>query len=369
VSESLLGWIFGAAVAQGVFLVVALASLRVRNSTSRWLLAALLAVLTLTLGEEYLDLIDRDPGLGIGLVADFVLWPLLYLFVASLAEDDPRPLKSQWPHLPPAVLAAGWYVVLYLSTDDRWMSLSNPETRQQIAATVLVKAVYFTIYAWLILRRPLQLGAKPEASRRALRWVRRWVWLLCGAYALGLLSFLAFYLEFGWAVDSDYVGGVVMVAVIYSLGYFAIANRNVFDVRPRRRAGSAGSDAAADLAARAAEYLSASRAYLDPDLSLKTLSEAVGASDTRLSEALNETIDGGFYALISDRRLEACLALLDDPANDGRTVLELAYAAGFNSKATFYRYFRGRQGMTPRAYRERTRRIGLTESAETNPSR
>ena len=62
-------------------------------------------------------------------------------------------------------------------------------------------------------------------------------------------------------------------------------------------------------------------------------------------------MDGGFYTLINKLRLDACIKLLDDHDNDERTVLDIAYESGFSSKATFYRYFRARKGMTPKSYR------------------
>lgn len=347
--ENIFSWIMGVAVAQGAFLCIALATLKVRNSNARWLLTAILLVLTLTLGEEFLDVIDYPFWLGIGLIADFMLWPMIYLLVASLAEDDPRPLRAHWRHFVPAVFSLAWLLSIHIGAEDQWVSLSNPAVRQQIALIVLVKALYFVGYAWATLRRPLVLSAKPAASRRALRWVRRWLWFVCGAYLLGMLSFLAFYLEFDWAVDSDIIGAAMLVVLIYSLGYFSIANRNVFDVRSgrpvsRERAGG-------DILARAGNYLAESKAYLDPDLSLRGLADALELNETRFSQALNEAMDGGFYTLINKLRLDACIKLLDDHDNDERTVLDIAYESGFSSKATFYRYFRARKGMTPKSYR------------------
>ena len=354
-SENILGWVFGAAVAQGFFLVVALALLDVRNSTARWLLAAVLLVLTLTLGEEFLDVAGLPFGLGVGLVAEFLLWPLLYLFIVSLAEDVPRPLRAQWWHLVPIAVGISWYLWIYFGAEDAWISLSNPEVRQQIALTVSIKALFFAFYAGLILTRPLQFDAKPAAVRRALGWVRRWVWVLCGTYVLLLLSFLAFYLQLDWAIDSDYFGGLVMAGGIYLLGYFALANRNVFDIQRPRSGGERDNDDAPGIVDKARDHLTSTEGYRDPELSLHKLAGALKIGESRLSNALNQSVEGGFYTLVNDLRLEACKALFDDPANDRRTVLELAYEAGFNSKATFYRYFRARLGMTPRAYRSKSR--------------
>ncbi|MFT7289315.1 MAG: hypothetical protein ACI87W_003445 [Halieaceae bacterium] len=229
VNEHLSGWIFGAAIAQGAFLVFALATIKAGNSPARWLLTAILLLLTLTLGEEFLDPVNYPIGLGMGMATEFLLWPLLYLFIGALAEDDSRPLGAQWRHLLPAGLAIAGYLLIYLGAEDRWSSLSNPQTRQQIALTVLIKALYFSAYAWMILRRPLALASKPPQTRRALIWVRSWICLVCGAYLLTLLSFLTFYLELDWAIDSDYIGGLLMVLSIYSLGYFALSNHKVLN--------------------------------------------------------------------------------------------------------------------------------------------
>lgn len=355
-NAEVLGWIFGTGVVQGLFLIISLGMLPVRNTRARWFLVASLGVFTTMLVEEFFDVVGLPPGIGIGLVVEFAAGPLLYLFVISLAEDDPAPLRARWPHFLPLILAGLWFSYLKLGANGADVSLSNPQFRQLVALTVLVKVIYFAVYAVLILRRPLSLSAKPPASRRALSWVRRWMWFVCGAYFLTALSFLAFYLQISWAVDSDQVGGVAMVIAIYSLGYFALANRNVFDVSVRRTLVEIDRSGAG-LARNAREYLEQSSLYLDPDFDLRTLADALRTSESRISKELNASIDGGFYSLVNDYRLDHFRRLVDDPASVNRTVLELAYDAGFSSKATFYRYFRAREGTTPKDYRARQRQL------------
>ena len=51
--------------------------------------------------------------------------------------------------------------------------------------------------------------------------------------------------------------------------------------------------------------------------------------------------------------------LARDPANQTRGVLDLAFEAGFSSKATFYRYFRAREGVTPNDFRAALSAAGL----------
>ena len=57
-----------------------------------------------------------------------------------------------------------------------------------------------------------------------------------------------------------------------------------------------------------------------------------------------------FYDLVARYRLNEFERLARDAGNRGRSVLELAYDAGFNSKASFYRLFRRVHGTTPTAF-------------------
>ncbi|HEV8315310.1 MAG TPA: helix-turn-helix domain-containing protein, partial [Burkholderiaceae bacterium] len=53
------------------------------------------------------------------------------------------------------------------------------------------------------------------------------------------------------------------------------------------------------------------------------------------------------------QRLDACERALAGAGSAGRTITEIAYAAGFSDAAHFSRAFQQRFGMTPRAYRRR----------------
>ncbi len=91
--------------------------------------------------------------------------------------------------------------------------------------------------------------------------------------------------------------------------------------------------------------------YTDPDLTLKTLAKKCGTNTATLSAFINGELDTTFYNLVNGYRLERVKTLLSDPKMSHKTVLFLAYQAGFKSKTTFNTMFKRETGMTPTAWR------------------
>lgn len=83
------------------------------------------------------------------------------------------------------------------------------------------------------------------------------------------------------------------------------------------------------------------------------------ARDLRMSRrwlhALLDDGETGFAGEVARRRLEECRRLLDDPAQDRRSITDIALAAGFGDLSTFNRQFRARYGLTPREVRRARR--------------
>lgn len=87
----------------------------------------------------------------------------------------------------------------------------------------------------------------------------------------------------------------------------------------------------------------------DPNLDPEQVAGACGIS-VRYLHALFRDTGRTLGQWIREQRLEACRAMLADPACK-RTVAEVVYAWGFNDQAQFSRLFKARFGVTPRDYR------------------
>lgn len=90
--------------------------------------------------------------------------------------------------------------------------------------------------------------------------------------------------------------------------------------------------------------------YLNPQLTLSDLAEAIDVSTNILSQALNENLGKNYYEYINEFRLEHFIKLFKHPNYNQFTMLSIAFESGFNSKSTFNAYFKTSKGMTPREY-------------------
>lgn len=87
--------------------------------------------------------------------------------------------------------------------------------------------------------------------------------------------------------------------------------------------------------------------YLNPQLSLKSLSDKINVHPNKLSWLLNEHVGKNFNEYINAFRLKAFKHKALDKTYTHLTLLGLAYECGFNSKTVFNAFFKNNTGKTP----------------------
>ncbi|MCB0277889.1 MAG: AraC family transcriptional regulator [Calditrichaeota bacterium] len=91
--------------------------------------------------------------------------------------------------------------------------------------------------------------------------------------------------------------------------------------------------------------------YLNPDLSAGELSARLQISKQQLSELLNKHMKKRFVDYLNQFRLETAVNLLEK-SDPSEPIAQIAYQSGFNSIATFYRYFDHHYQCTPTDFRK-----------------
>jgi len=93
--------------------------------------------------------------------------------------------------------------------------------------------------------------------------------------------------------------------------------------------------------------------YQDEFLSLNSLAERLNIPPHQLSWIINYKIGKSFFDLLNHYRIEDVKKRLTDFQERNKTILEIAYSSGFNTKSAFNKTFKILTGKTPREYRMR----------------
>jgi len=107
------------------------------------------------------------------------------------------------------------------------------------------------------------------------------------------------------------------------------------------------------LAAKLEAVVMKEKPFLDKELSLGKLSALSGITSNELSQLLNSYYGGGFYEFVNNYRLRHAEFLLRSPESSRYSIAGIAGESGFKSKATFYKVFKAKHGLTPTEYLRR----------------
>jgi AraC-like DNA-binding protein len=176
---------------------------------------------------------------------------------------------------------------------------------------------------------------------------------------------------------ADTFDAAALPAGLYVLGILAVRQREVIvpsqidstAEQPREFAGVASGGASttdsrvkyersaldeqkrARLLEQLEDLINREKPWLENDLTLPGLAQRAQMSPHHLSQVLNEHIGKNFFDYINELRVREVQRCLRDSRYAEAPVLEIALAAGFNSKAAFNTAFKKFTGTTPGAYR------------------
>jgi AraC-like DNA-binding protein len=189
----------------------------------------------------------------------------------------------------------------------------------------------------------------------------RWLQFCCGGFIAMILAERLLPAVGVTSTSLSQTAGSVLYLFIIALMYQALGqSRLTFaSVSPEPRTAAAGKyqrsglrdDSAQYYLDKLAQLMTSERHYLQSDLSLQALAEQLKLSPHHLSQILNDKLGKNFYDYINEQRVEYAKQLLLQDAR--KSITDIAFEAGYNSKNSFYNAFRRHCGMTPADYRNR----------------
>ncbi|HEX2394898.1 MAG TPA: AraC family transcriptional regulator, partial [Bacteroidales bacterium] len=100
------------------------------------------------------------------------------------------------------------------------------------------------------------------------------------------------------------------------------------------------------------EVIHSNKLFLEPDLSLHNVAQAVNLSDRVVSQVIKINTGNNFSDYINRKRIDYSRNLLENFTGSAKNILEVLYESGFNSKSVFNLQFKRLTGLSPKEYRK-----------------
>lgn len=201
-----------------------------------------------------------------------------------------------------------------------------------------------------------------------LHWVR---YFLLAFFLLSLLSFGIYLVAIQypeWQTQLTLVNLTLLTGFLISITFYAFQQETIFDFElsslSRQKKIPASSEKAdpkyeksglkeeeVELINQKIEQWMESKNYLDPNVSLANLAEAIQVPSYRISEVLGKYRKTSFYDLINSHRIHDIQQALFDPNYAHLSILGIAFEFGFNAKSTFNTAFKKFTGMSPSEFK------------------
>jgi len=364
-----------------LFVATYLCSLSSGNRLSHKLLAAYLLVVVIDLSniifndfyQAYpdLDMLRYNISLFIG--------PTLYLYVKTAIYDDFTLKIKHLLHTIPYFIACLVMIPNFFSVDNASKQLwydnftDVPElTFIHFMTSILLGFYLFFIYKHIIRYRKFVVENYSDADRLNKRWLTQLIFLFTLIYLIGLGRM---YFRFSIYQNYEYERLVQLIMIILALlsicwilwqalhkpNLFTGVNSTIEVIDELVASQENSSDPTISvietekynaIVSRLRAYMQLRKPFLDPSLSVETLAEQINLPSSELSLTINRIIGQHFFDFVNSYRINLAAEMLVTDEQQQKTVLEILYEVGFNSKSSFNTAFKKHLLMTPSQYRK-----------------
>ena len=339
----------------------------------------LIGLKLLTIYGEYRGWNETFPYL---IIADLFYWnllgPLLYLYVKITISGESRFQIKYLLHLLPlffVFIAFSDYLNNFIHNTNFGTYMSEPGRIIPKTGLYVFQLVSPFYYVWAIIilskyRKSILdfFSTKKDVDKKWLFYLTNGfaAYLIVGVIGLFMMQIFNFSLPFNIYSYSS----LILVIYIFGLGYIgltrnivlhgykdfvvhkgiSIPHKDYISNRTRYEKSTMTNSEASVLISELNELMNNKKLYLDCQLNLKTLAEALNTNTHRLSQSLNEYQGENFFDFVNRYRIEEVKKRMADPESEKFKIIAIAYDCGFNSRSGFYNSFRKFTGQTPTDY-------------------
>ena len=344
-----------------------------KNRRSNFLLAAFFLAQFLSIADHFITS-QKVFFLGISTHLFYIgfpfpwLWsPLFYLYVKSLFFSDFKISAKHFLHFIPFFVFLQYVLITFhfKSMEEKMTMITNNELLTSYSSLFLnvLISIQIAIYLIVVLLMHHRYQKKLKGVQSSIgpvqdRWVKIFIYGYLTAFLITNICRAGLYLNRGLSEVFIFTSFLAFFIFFLLLFYNAISNPDIFvkteelfEVRthtiPKQEAHS--------LLKVVNDYMILNETFLNPDLTLKQLASELKIPERLLSGVINQYRSQNFYDFVNSYRISKAQKMLIEDTFKRKTVLEILYESGFNSKSSFNQVFKKITGLTPTEFKRNHR--------------
>jgi AraC-like DNA-binding protein len=287
---------------------------------------------------------------GVGFAFGFLFGPLLYLYAHSITIKDFQLKKLQYFHF---LLFTIYFIVVLAS-------INIPEGIKNIIFNLQIFGYMFFCFAVIIDYRKEIKKYYSSIEKLKLTWMLFVVGAFFFMWLIDLFTFVLYdnnVIDFQATTFFTFISLFINFIFALLLFYKAIESPEYFTGVPaveshqKYEHSKLSDDEKKQHLVSLLKYFEDTKPFLNASITINDIANELSIPGRYLSQVINENLDKNFYDFINSYRIgEAKKMLLEDFGNK-KTVLEILYDCGFNSKSAFNIAFKRHTGYTPTEFR------------------
>lgn len=286
----------------------------------------------------------------------FLFGPILYLFFYAFYHPEQKWRASWLLHFTPFVLftiirTLNIYFFHYHPEVSSWRSLVlafHPVVGWKMWLHMGLQWVSL----WYYCRAAFQIIKKQQSRPK---WHSPLIWIVLIVESLIILVLKMMTLYYGHYTDPRWLF-LSLTLLIYWLSY-QILSSTPFQVSPNgatpkyEKSGLHPSQIDG-IIHHLKEHMKEQRPFLNPELNIDQMAQALGVPKHHLSQAINSGLKQNFNELLNTYRINAAKNLLGDPKQNHLTIAAIAFESGFKSLSHFNSTFKKVVQIPPSTFRK-----------------
>ena len=300
----------------------------------------------------------------IGMPFFFIAAPSFYLYVKSLAFSDFKLNKKHILHLLPFLTAFLLITFTYhiYSAETKRALLANGTYILQTYRWLFHLSVHVCLLVYniasLIILGNYRKKIKQEYSsveRINLSWLGFILYGFMLAWCTSIISFISYPFNVEAQSTINLINTLAFFFFFNFIFFKALIQPDIFigikEMSAQKRP-FLSKKLEERYISKLLNYMDTEKPFMNPEITLFNLARKVSIPHRALSEIINNSLNQNFYDFINSYRIKESKRMLEDKENRRKTVLEILYAVGYNSKSSFNVAFKKHTRMTPSQFKK-----------------